>query len=122
MGGYIGLVTNEAMEAIMQIATATKYASLTVSQLETAIYWVDLYAERARWDGFSRVAGRGRAALRDLKAELASRTREPFKIATFDNDQAVEILEEHRFVALVRWEDGETGWLAWGDLSDIREN
>lgn len=54
--------------------TAAKYASLTVSHLETAIYWVDLYAERARWDGFSRVAGRGRAALRDLKAELASRT------------------------------------------------
>lgn len=60
----------------MQIAT--KYASLTVSQLETAIYWADFYAERARWAGFSRVAGRGRAALRDLKAELASRTREPF--------------------------------------------
>jgi hypothetical protein len=44
------------------------------------------------------------------------------KIATFDNDQIVEILEERRFVVLARWEDGEAGWLAWDDLSDIREN
>lgn len=41
------------------------------------------------------------------------------KTATFD-DQVVEILEERRFVALARWENGETGWLAWDDLSEIR--
>lgn len=59
-------------------ATTAPYTSLTDSQLETAIYWVAFYAERARWAGFSRVAGRGRTALRDLKAELKERTAECF--------------------------------------------
>lgn len=51
----------------------TKYAELTTHNLEVAIEWVDFYTERARWAGFSTVASRGRKALRDLRAEHASR-------------------------------------------------
>lgn len=43
------------------------------------------------------------------------------KIATFDNE-IVEILEERRFVVLAQWDGGEICWLAWDDLSDIRES
>lgn len=46
------------------------YSDLTSAQLETAVYWVMVLVERARWDGVSRVDGRGRANYRGLRNEL----------------------------------------------------
>lgn len=52
---------------------ATAYATLTDDNLAAAAYWLVEHAERARYKGYSRAAGIGRAALRDVRAEQAKR-------------------------------------------------
>ena len=57
----------------MNTKTSARYDQLTEEQLTTAVHWMTFYRDRARWAGYSRVAGRAAAALRDLRAELFAR-------------------------------------------------
>lgn len=120
-------------------ATTASYTSLTDSQLETAIYWVAFYAERARWAGFSRVAGRGRTALRDLKAELEERTAECFLDAYLAvtpspigsrgtmNDTTTQLRENHfELLAIDDWfgdyvQDYDVEAIRWDLMNLINE-